>query len=153
MPGGQLRRKNPGFTVVAVLTLGLGLGANTAIFSLINAVMLLLLPVQHPEQLVLLTDPAENGVATDTTEHGVRGIFSYSEFEQLRLHQYRLFQYIRDPKRYKRRQRLHRPGSATSNPAYIAAAIATVSVAGLLASYVPAHRASRIDPMVAVQHD
>lgn len=77
-------RKNPGFTVVAVLTLGWGIGANTAIFSLINAVMLRLLPVQQPEQLVLLTDPSESGVAVDTTEHGVRSNLSYPEFEQLR---------------------------------------------------------------------
>ena len=50
---GQLRRK-PGFTAVAVLTLTLGIGANTAIFSLIDAVMLRILPVQRPEELVLL---------------------------------------------------------------------------------------------------
>ena len=74
------------FTAVAVLTLGLGIGANTAIFSLINAVMLRLLPVQNPEQLVLLTDPSESGVATETTEHGVRSILSYPEFEELRSH-------------------------------------------------------------------
>ncbi len=79
-------RKNPAFTLVAVLTLGLGIGANTAIFSLIDAVMLRLLPVQHPEQLVLLTDPSESGVGVDSTEHGVRSILSYPEFEQLRLH-------------------------------------------------------------------
>jgi hypothetical protein len=77
-------RKNPGFTAVAVLTLGLGIGANTAIFSLIDTVMLRLLPVSHPEQLMLLTDPAESGTAVDTTEHGVRSILSYPEFEQLR---------------------------------------------------------------------
>src|SRR5438876_7054154 len=47
----QLRR-NPGFTAVAVLTLALGIGANTAIFSLIDAVMLRMLPVQKAEELV-----------------------------------------------------------------------------------------------------
>src|SRR6516165_667112 len=48
-------RKAPLFTVVAVVSLALGIGANTAIFTLINQLLLELLPVHNPEQLVLFT--------------------------------------------------------------------------------------------------
>jgi len=56
----QLRR-NPGFTTVAVVTLALGIGANTAIFSLIDAVMLRSLPVREPSNLVLFRWNAHQG--------------------------------------------------------------------------------------------
>src|SRR5258708_7385879 len=60
--GLRLLRKNPVFSFVAVLSLALGIGANTAIFSLIDAVLLKLLPVRDPQELLILAKHAEGGV-------------------------------------------------------------------------------------------
>ncbi|MBE0660811.1 MAG: ABC transporter permease [Bryobacteraceae bacterium] len=94
-------RRNPGFAAVAVLSLGLGIGANTAIYSLMESILMRSLPVADPESLVLLNwtsrPPQDAGEQWEHVVHGIQGrfwpgdrgalvtgIFPYAAFETIR---------------------------------------------------------------------
>lgn len=85
--GVRLLHKNLGFTAIAVLTLALGIGANSGIFSVLRQVLLQRLPVPHPEELVLLYAPGPRSghVSSDEGSDGTES-FTYPMYTYLRDH-------------------------------------------------------------------
>ena len=81
--GVRMLLKHKGFTAVAILSLALGIGANTAIFSLIDALMLRALPVQQPEQLMLFGNADSAGITIGFPDSSW-DLFSYPTYREFR---------------------------------------------------------------------
>ena len=75
--------RNPGFTIVAILSLALGIGANTAIFSFIDTVLLKQLPVRNPDELLLFGDGRGRGNSSGPA-NGPTQLFSWREYRDFR---------------------------------------------------------------------
>ncbi|HJY28928.1 MAG TPA: ABC transporter permease [Pyrinomonadaceae bacterium] len=80
--GIRMLLKKPGFTLIAVISLALGIGANTAIFSLLDAVLLRTLPVREPQKLVLFGNGKDQGVTNSFPDQSV-DLFSYPFYRKV----------------------------------------------------------------------
>jgi ABC-type antimicrobial peptide transport system permease subunit len=127
---------SPGFTLVAVLGLALGIGANVALFSVVNSVLLRPLPYHEPDRLVRLSSTNEE---TNLT----RGYFSYARYLDVQERQ-QVFSALA----------VLAWNASEVDPAepmvYVALSL-TVLLVAESASFFPARRATRIDPVIALR--
>lgn len=147
-------RKSPGFTAVVILTLAFGLGANTAIFSMLDAVVFRNLPVAEPQQLELFGKGQWHGTQ-DTLPNRSWHLFSYPFFrESLQKHDaiglawgLTLAPVVSRP--------ATSPlfGLNSYDPLTTGLAVMAMLSVALLAGNLPAGRATRVDPVAALRYE
>jgi hypothetical protein len=165
--GLRMLGKNPGFTAVVIVTLALGIGPNTALFSIVNGVLLNPLPFQQPDRLVSLY--------TRTPEF-TRSSISYPNFLDWRRdnHSFSAIAAFRVRMVFSAAGRMALLGVgiglvtafgltrlmssilfgvSTHDPLTYLGVAALLMLVALAACYIPARRATRVDPMVALRYE
>ncbi len=177
--------RSPGITVMALLSLALGIGANTAIFTLMDAVMLRSLPVKDPGRLVILGNGTVSGI---TDGFGRTDLYSYPVYRQMQSQTQvfsdvaAIFSMYNDVHGFVGERSELEPmqvqlvsgnyfqmlgvpvtlaggslvasmlfGLKPADPLSIVAAIVLLLCVAVLAGLLPARRASRVEPMVALR--
>ena len=149
--GARALLKQPGFTLIAVFTLALGIGANTAIFSVVNGVLLRRLPYADPDRLVMIwEDPGDN----PRNFVNPRNFADWSEqnqsFEQVAAISMGNVNLTGRGEPERLMKNLLYDVTATDPATFLLIPLRLACVA-LLACYIPARRATKVDPMVALR--
>ena len=149
-------RRSPGFATVAILSLGLAIGANATIFSVINSILLRPLPVDRPDQLYIASMQVEFGA--DFLNRGADGAgccpsqrSPYVLGESLRPVLVGALIGLPGAVLLARTVRSQLYGMSPIDPITYVSASAALVVVTLIAAYVPARRASRLEPMSALR--
>jgi len=137
--GRRLLAKNPGVTLIAVVTLALGISATTAIFTIVNAFLLRPLPYGDPDRLVMV----------DSQHRGQSAGVSFADYEDWRG----LVIGLRGALALTRLMSTLLFEVSPTDPITFGAVALCVILAALLACYIPARRATKVDPLIALRYE